>query len=348
MLWWSVFTGLTAAAAWLAGSVGVSVMTALLLMRLMVGLGEATTLPNSSKVVASWMPPRERGIGNSMFLAGGGVGGAISPPLIVWIMSAVGWRWSFVICALPGIPLALIWWWYSRDHPQQHPNVNAAELAVIQSAAPSVDFQIDEVSRGERGWLRTPSIWMLVISYGFQGYVVYIFYTWFYLYIVTVRGFGLLRASYWSSIPFIAVALMTPLGGFVSDKLSVILGKCWSRRITVFLGTGGAGVLLLLGARIRHAPTAIILLGLAAGCGAFAVVNWWASINDISPAKSGTLSGVMNTAGNLGGMISPVLTQRIAASFGWVRALDFAAAVIFCAGALWFFIRPSTPVSRTP
>jgi ACS family glucarate transporter-like MFS transporter len=72
-------------------------------------------------------------------------------------------------------------------------------------------------------------------------------------------------------------------------------------------------------------------------------VSWWASINDISSAYSGTLSGIMNTAGNIGGMVSPVLTPWIAARFGWIRTLDFAAAVIFCAGALWFFIRRSTP-----
>lgn len=345
MLWWSAFTGLTAVAGWLAGSVGLSVMAGLLFMRFMVGLGEATTLPNSSKIVACWMAPLERGIGNSMFLAGGGVGGAISPLLVVWMISKVGWHWSFAICALPGIPLALIWYWYSRDRPEQHPQVNAAELAIIHPFVSSADCQIDRVPTTELSWAGDLNIWMLVISYGFQGYVVYIFYTWFYLYIVTVRGFALLRAGYWSSIPFISVALMTPLGGFVSDKLSVVLGKGWSRRATVLLGTCSSGVLLLAGARIHHAPTAIVLLGLAAGCLAFAVVSWWASVNDISAAKSATLSGVMNTAGNIGGMISPILTPWIAENFGWVRALDFAAGVVFCAGALWLFIKPSASPS---
>jgi ACS family glucarate transporter-like MFS transporter len=163
-------------------------------------------------------------------------------PLIAWIMSAWGWRWSFVICAVPGIPLALIWWWYGRDHPQQHPHVDAGELALIQAAAPAprVGLQIPQAPAAGGVWLRDRSVWMLVIGYGLQGYVTYIFYTWFYLYIVTVRGFDVLRAGYWASTPFVAVALMTPLGGFAADKLPIIVGERWGRRAAVFLGTGSA------------------------------------------------------------------------------------------------------------
>jgi ACS family glucarate transporter-like MFS transporter len=335
VLWWSLFTALTAAAPRLADLAGVGLLPGFLFVRFLVGAGEAASLPNCNKVIASWMPAHERGTGNSIFLAGVGVGGAISPPLIAWIMSAWGWRWSFVICGALGVPLAVFWWRYGRDRPEQHPHVDGSELASIQ---PPTATAARGVAAPWRAWARDRSIWMLLISYALQGYVTYVFYTWFYLYIVAVRGFDVQRAGFWASAPFIAVALMTPLGGLASDKLPSMAGTRWGRRLAVFLGTGSAGVFLFAGARIQHASTAVILLGLAAGGTAFAIVNWWATVNEMSPTNSGTLAGVMNTAGNIGGVISPILTPWIATRFGWISALDFAAAVILCAGACWLFL----------
>jgi ACS family glucarate transporter-like MFS transporter len=342
VLWWSVFTALTAAAPRLAELAGIGLLPGFLVVRFLVGAGEAASLPNCNKVISCWMPPHERGTGNSIFLAGVGVGGAISPPLVAWIMSVRGWRWSFLTCGALGVPLAAFWWWYGRDRPQQHPHVNASELALIHPAAAA---SAHGALAPWRAWMRDRNVWMLLISYALQGYVTYVFYTWFYLYIVAVRGFDVLRAGFWASTPFLAVALLTPLGGLASDKLPSIAGTTWGRRLAVLLGTGSAGALLVAGARMHHAPPAVILLGLAAGCTAFAIVNWWATVNEISPTHSGTLAGAMNTAGNIGGVLSPILTAWIATRFGWVRALDFAAAVILCAGACWLLLGPHRPAA---
>src|SRR5260370_27828330 len=131
--WWSAATALTAAAPWLVGLTLVSPMAAFFLMRLLVGVGEAAALPNCNRTVALWMAPSERGLGNSLFLAGIGVGGAISQPFIATLMVHLGWRWPFVICGMLGLPLVTLWWWYGRDVPEAHPAVNAAELALIRS-----------------------------------------------------------------------------------------------------------------------------------------------------------------------------------------------------------------------
>jgi ACS family glucarate transporter-like MFS transporter len=53
------------------------------------------------------------------------------------------------------------------------------------------------------------------------------------------------------------------------------------------------------------------------------------------------VGGLLNTGGNFGGSISPLLTPLIAQHFGWVHALDVAAAVSVCAALLWLTVAPS-------
>lgn len=335
VLWWSLFTALTAAAKMMASVFSLSLLTSFCMLRFLVGVGEAASMPSCNRVVAFWIPANERSLGNSLFLAGIGVGGGISPPLVAWIMSHWGWRSAFVLSGIIGLPIAMLWGWYGRDRPSQHKGVNATELAIIGSAPDNQSY-----SSTLKPHLKNVNLWILVVSYFLQGYVTYIFYTWFYLYVVTVRHVSILQSGYWASIPFIAVALMTPLGGLFSDRIIRILDYPWGRRLPVLLGTTASAVLLSSGARTESAPMAIVSLGLAAGFVAFSIVNWWASINELSVKNSATLSGIMNTAGNIGGVISPILTPWIAARFGWIRALDFAAVVIFVTGLLWLLLRP--------
>jgi ACS family glucarate transporter-like MFS transporter len=338
--WWSVFTALTALAPGIGHLSGLGLLGGFFTMRFLVGVGEAAALPNCNKTVAQWMSPSERGIGASLFLTGIGFGGAISQPLIATLMAHLGWRWPFALCGLLGAPVFLVWWWYGRDCPESHPRVNPAELAYIRRDTKSPSQP--EKSYGSfklAPFLGERTLWALLLSYFLQGYVIYIFYTWFYLYVVTVKGFNIQTGGLWASAPFIAVAVTTPLGGLASDACVRRFGYAWGRRVPAIAGTFGSGFLLIAGARVAQAQLAVILLGLAAGSLNFALTNWWATINDISPGNSGTLSGIMNTAGSLGGVVSPMMTPWIAGRFGWTHALDFAAAVVMSAGVLWLLIR---------
>jgi MFS transporter, ACS family, glucarate transporter len=331
--WWSVFTALTPVAPWAAHLPFVGLVGAFCVVRFMVGAGEAAAFPNCNRVVGMWMAPSERSLGNSLFLAGIGVGGAVSQPVVAFLMVRVGWRWPFLLCGLLGLPMILVWWWYGRDRPEDHPRVNAAELAIIRrGAAAGVACKLGP-------FLRDRSLWALLASYFLQGYVIYIFYTWFYLYLVAERGFSAQAGGLWASVPFVAVAFTTPLGGMLSDRSVRRFGRTWGRRLPVIGGTLCSGLLLVAGGRAPQSEVAVVLLGLAAGSLNFALPNWWAKVNDISPGDSGKLSGLMNTAGGLGGVVSPVMTPWIAGRFGWIRALDFAAVIVVAAGLLWLWIK---------
>lgn len=344
ILWWSLFTGLTALAGDLPPARWLGLAWSFILFRFLVGVGEAPALPSANRLVGLWMAPRERGLGNGIFIAGLGLGSAAAPPLIVWIMEHWGWRASFWVTGLLGLPLLLLWAYYGAGRPEDHPRVNAAELSWIRGDAQAAPSAVECAPIPWRSILSDSSIWSLVVSYALAGYTTYIFFTWSFLYIVNVRKLPLANARLWAMAPFLAMTLFAPVGGYVSDLAVCRWGKRWGRRVPVIFGTTLAAALLVAGSRADCARLAVALLALAAGALSLAIPNWWATTVDISPQFAGSLAGLMNTLGNLGGVISPTLTPYLAGRFGWVVALEFAAGVALLSGLLWLFVYPDRPL----
>lgn len=335
IIWWSLFTALTSAAPDIPLRKWFGIAGSFWIVRFLIGVGEAPALPNTNRMVGRWMAVSERARGSSLFLGAVGIGGAFTPPLIAWIMTNWGWRLSFVVCGLLGIIVAALWHFRSTEAPEDHPSVNAEELLLISAhrKAPGI--------RGRFPWRRIvtgTSVPALLIANFMLGYVTYIFYTWFFLYLVNVRKMPLISGSYWSTAPFLAMLVGAPLGGTISDWMVRKLGHPWGRRTPVVTAAAASCLLLMTGSRMADPYQAVLLLAFAAGCNSVAAVSSWTLPNDLSDRHSGFLAGVLNTATNLGGALSPVLTPVLASRIGWVGALDVAAAQMLCIGLLWLLV----------
>jgi len=340
MFWWSLFTAMTALADKLPLVRWLGVGWSFIVVRFLIGVGEAPALPSANKVVGLWMAPEERALGNSIFIAGLGLGGAVAPPLVVWLMETWGWRTSFWVTGTLGLPLLLVWILVATNRPEEHRRVNAAELAWIRRGTVAADPPAHSASIPWRVILSHSSVWALVCSYFLAGYTGYVFFTWSFLYIVSVRKLPIAQAGLWTMAPFLAMAVLSPVGGYVSDWAVRRWDRRWGRRFSALLGMSLAALFLLTGSVIAQARLAIVLIALAAGFTGFATVNWWATTVDITRRYAGSVAGIMNTAGNLGGVISPTLTPYLAERFGWVIALGVAATAALLAGLLWFFVHP--------
>jgi len=341
IIWWSVFTALTAVAAILPLAAAIGALGSLLLVRFLVGIGEAAALPNFNRTVANWLAPHERGLGIGIAIGGIGVGSALTPPVTAWIMVNFGWQTAFYAAAILGLLVALAWFLYATDRPDEHPHVNAAELALIKGQPSEKESDAGPTST----WntiIRTPTVWWLVLSYSCLGYVAYVYMSWFYLYLVNVRGFGVLRGALFASGPFVAMAIFCPLGGWVTDRLVARWGINRGRALVGGAGMVLAAVSIVLGAFTESPYAAIALLSLGAGWLYFPVGAYWSSTVDISKRHAGTLSGLMNTGANLGGVLSPILTPWLAQQAGWSVALGFAACVALVGGLLWSKIKPDS------
>ena len=354
VIWWSIFTALTAIAPTLHLANFIGIMGSLMVVRFLIGIGEAAALPNFNRSVANWHPPQERGLGIGITIGGIGIGSALTPPVTAWIMVNYGWQTAFYAAGLLGLAIALLWYWYATDFPRQHPHVNEAEAAIIEGKSlkvPISPLPSREKGQGEGGnhqpdtvpWkaiLTTPTVWWLTLSYTCLGYVAYIYMSWFYLYLVNVRGFAILQGAFIASAPFIAMTIFCPLGGWVTDRLAEKYGINWGRASVGGTGMILAALFIIIGANVEAPYVAIGFLSLGAGWLYFTVGPFWSSTTDLSKPHAGTLSGIMNTGANLGGTLSPTLTPWIADSYGWPVALGLAAGIAFIGGLCWFMIRP--------
>lgn len=306
-----------AATAWMAGA-GASV-AALLGARFALGVAEAPTFPAAAQAISRALPAAQRGRANGLVVAAVGLGSAIAPPLISFLMVRLGWRTALMISSLPALAVGLGWLWIRQrtEPPAQTDRVTA----------PS-------------GPPQPRSFLLLTLSYSLQGYVGYIFVFWFYLYLVDVRHFDLLRGALFGSLPWLLSIVSIPLGGWLFDRIPI------DRRVIPIGGLAGSGVFIAVGAHTQHAYLAAVCLALATALVLSVEGPFWATMTSVAGERSGVGGGVMNMGSNLGGLISPALTPVLAASIGWEGALLVSAVLAIVAAVLWLWIQP--PAGQTP
>jgi MFS transporter, ACS family, glucarate transporter len=370
VVWWGIFTAITA-------SVPLSLASAfaiLLLARFSLGVGEAVMYPGSSQFVARWVPTYERGFANGLIFAGVGVGSAASPPLVTYILIHHGWRYSFWMCALIGLAVGLVWFLASRDTPDQHLLVSPSELATIRSGLTLGDSSgldvgarfgatppTSESSSGDPfavapsrntkksvPWaviLSNASVWAITLSYFCYGYVAWIFFAWFFVYLARVRGMNLKASAFYGTLPFFAMAIGCALGGLLADYLTKRVSRRIGRCGVAVLGVGLTAVFLAFGATVSSAALASVILAGGAGALYLSQSSYWAISADIGGHFSGSVSGFMNMGCQFGGALTSFLTPFIALHFGWTASFLVAAALSVFGSLAWLFVDPDRPLT---
>ncbi|MBI1791514.1 MAG: MFS transporter, partial [Acidobacteria bacterium] len=205
--WWSLFTSITGLA-WNAASMAV--------FRFLFGIGEAGACPIATRSLSRWMLPAERGFAQGLTHAGSRLGAALTPPLVVALMTAYGWRRTFVVFGALGLAWALAWFWYYRDTPGEHRGVNAAELALIQNTLGG-ERSRTSASVPWRTILSIRALWNLCVPYFCYAYCISVYLDWFPSYLKEHRGFNLTEMGFYSSLPLLAGTAGDLLGGWISD-----------------------------------------------------------------------------------------------------------------------------------
>ena len=338
VLWWGAFTALTAA-------ISPRLPHALLLVilvRVALGMGEAVVYPASNHFVARWIPVAERGKANGWIFAGVGAGAGLTPPLLNWIIQHFGWRASFWFSALIGVLVGTIWFLIARDTPEEHPLVTKEELTKIE-AGRSTDLALNAPSTNTLPWqalVLNRNVLAMTLSYFSFGYVAWIFFSWFFIYLAQVRKLDLKSSALYSMIPFLAMTACCLLGGAITDALTrrygLRLGRCGIATFALAL----TSVFLVLGPRAQSPQLASIILAGGAGALYLAQSSFWSVSADISGKRSGMVSGVMNMGGQLGGAVTASLTPYIAGRYGWNAAFFVAATLALIGACLWLLIDP--------
>lgn len=349
VIWWGVFTALT-------GLVPADIAEALLLfviVRFLLGAGEAVIYPSANQFIARWIPVRERGIANGWIFAGVGAGAGLTPPLVTYIMIHYGWRSSFLVCSVIGFAVGAVWFFVARDTPGEHPRVSPEELKAIESGltlsslssassptkAASSSTQAPALVPWRRVF-RSKEIIAVTISYFCYGYVAWIFFSWFYRYLAKVRGLDLKTSAVYSMLPFLAMLVACLAGGVVNDRLTKWKGARVGRCILAAFAIALAGVFIALGSQVKSARLASVVLAGGAGALYLSQSSFWSLTADVAGASSGSVSGFMNTGNQIGAAITASLTPWIAMRYGWTASFLVAAALCFLGATCWLVVNP--------
>nr|WP_281396604.1 MFS transporter [Sphingomonas kyeonggiensis] len=301
-VWWSFFTAITAVCRnfWQLAAA-----------RFLFGLGAAGAYPNMTGVLYRWLPARERARGQGVIWAASRFGGALAPLLLVPANKHLGWQAVFVLLGVIGAVWALAWWKWFHDKPAEQPGITAAEVAEIGS-----DEHAGHSGTPWKQLFGLPQLWLISIAYLFYAFGSWFFFGWFPTWMVKGAGFTVDEMGLYGSIPFLLGVVGNLAGGVLCDRLAARIGNRNAYRLiasTCLVGTAA----LLVAMSLATSKLAIVLLAGAA----FMVMDLmlpaaWAMCMSIGGRYGGTASGVMNTAGNLGGFVCSVAFGYVVAATG--------------------------------
>jgi ACS family glucarate transporter-like MFS transporter len=331
VVWWSAMTAATGITAGFASLVAV---------RFAFGAGEAGTFPSMARAYSRWLPARERGRAFGLALMTAALGGAATQPLVVALLRWIHWRHTFALFGVVGVLWACAWWWWFRDDPRAHTGVNTGELQLIAHDPPAHHGPVPW-----RAMARSRSMAAVCLMYGFAIYGWYFYITWLPTYLLRERGFDLAAVGWLAALPLLSIAAGVVAGGWTSDLLARRWGVRRGRRAPGLFGLPLAALAVAAAMSTGQPLAAGILLAAAAGLAALGVSPAWAVCLEIGGWHAGVVSGAMNTFGNLGGALSPIVVGWCLQRWGsWDASLLSVAVCYLLAALCWLAIDPAEPI----
>jgi MFS transporter, ACS family, glucarate transporter len=341
-----VLIGLVAFAATLATPLaplalgGTLLFAALLAAQFVLGAAQAPIFPVSAGVFETWFVPLQWPLVQGVQSLGLGIGAALAPPLIAWLMSFFGWQRALIWTALPALALIGGWAWYGRNTPAEHRAVGAAELAELGAHARA---EVDAAISWRRLWLllRDRDLAVLTVSYVCMNYTFYLLANWCFLYLVQERHVTVLESGWLAGMPPLAAGLGAGIGGKLASVFAARYGTRRGLRLVPLVSLPAAGLLLLAAMNAGSAYLAVIALALSFGSIELNEGPYWAAGMHLGGADTMAATGLMNTGGNLGGLIATPIVAYLSAAHQWTAAFILGTGFAMTSAALWLLVDPT-------
>ena len=326
---------LTAGAPWFAAA-GVMFVT-LLLARSLLGVAQAALFPITAGAIRLWFPVGAWATFQGLIVTGLWLGAATATPLIAWLMQGYGWQWALVMTSLPSLLLVTLWYGFARDRPKQHPRVSAGELAELAGNPPD-DAAAPLTAKRVIRVLADPQILRISASYFLMSMVFYLVYFWSFLYLVQERQLSVLESGWLASLPFVVAALAAAAGGRLADHFRARFGDRVGMRIVPLVALPCAAAFLYLTVTLANPYWAVTSLCFGFACVEVNEGSFWGATMRLAPSDTMAATAVLNTGGNLGGVVATPIFAALSAGQGWGAVFAMGAAVAVAASLLWLTI----------
>ena len=292
--WWSIAAMLHAAT---SSFFGFSVV------RFLLGTAESANFVAAQKVAAEWFPPKDRGTLNGLVQAGTVTGAVITPPLVIWMADRWGWRSAFLVTGALGLLWAIAWFWFYHL-PENHPNITADELKLLQADEALTPSPSPTSSPSWLSYFRYPQTWGLLLARVISDPVWWFYLFWLPKYLTEQQGLSEKRMSFVVWIPYLISDIGSVLGGWYSGKLIARKFSTVASRKLVMLVSAllmPLGLFLLLK---PSTPLSLLLISLVLGAHSAWKTNLVTLTVDIFPRNVvATVHGIVATGGGIGGAI---------------------------------------------
>jgi MFS family permease len=335
VLWWSFFT---------AAMGSIWNLTSLAVTQFLFGAGEAGCFPNLTKTFTTWLPAQERVRAQGIMWLSARWGGAFTPPLVAIVMTLVGWRHAFQLFGCLGVVWAVVFYRWYRNNPLDNPKLNQAEREIVRQASANAR------PHGDVPWAKffaSRQVWMICAQYFCLSYGWYFYITWLPTYLRESRHMNLQNAALFGIAPLFMGGLGNPASVFVANRIAPRVGSmAQTRRIMAYIGFTGASAFLLLSTRMNEPAMAVLAIGLASFSNDLVMPGAWSACMDVGGKNAGSLSGMMNMCGNIGGALSPLVIGYILywTDNNWNMTFYVSAAIYLMGIICWAFLDPVTPL----
>lgn len=318
----------------------------MLATRLALGAGEAASFPTSAKVVRQWFPASERGLATAIFNAGSFAGPAFSAPLVAWLLLKEGWRVSFMITGSLGFIWVALWLLLFRKPsecswlPEEERNYILSQTdSKGKAAAPPKGTLLRLMGR--------KTMWGLFLTQGCCAYTMLLFLFWLPSYLVQSRHMSLVKASWFTSVPYVFAVALGLFIGKLSDTLltheAIRQGK---RRTLLMVFIMFSGVVLLTN-MVANEYVLLLLISISLACISSALSLNIALTNDLvwNPQMLGIAVGFLILGGNIFGSLVPIITGYIVKCTGSFDYAFYLAGFLLFVAALICFTMTRSPLN---
>jgi sugar phosphate permease len=329
---------------WSLASVGVIWLTsgwALAAVRAALGLSQAGAYPVLNKMTRNWFPLAGRTSVQGTIAAMGRIGAACSPLILAWLLMGklhLPWRSALLILAAPGLVLGAAFWLLVRNRPRDHPWSNDAEQKLVEAGEPA------PLPAGQRKALLRDGATLfavtMLLAYSFAStFQDQLYVYWIPLYLTDGHKLSEENMGWLAPWPLLGGAFGSVLGGWLNDAL-IRAGwpRRWVRSGVALTGKTVAAGLVLLSVFAGDAVTAMLLLAAARSFGDWSLATQWGAITDMAGRGAGTVFGLVNTAGALGGFLAGPVLGQLKDRYGWEGLFLGVAALCLVSALTWLFI----------
>ena len=321
----------------------------LVLTRLGLGIGESAVFPSGNGVIREWAPAKERGLTATLFVAGSYAGPAFGAALLGWVVSSYGWRAGFYVAGAVGLICWAVWMLVYR-RPEEARWISTAERQKILTERNdgALGAAKDRKSLSILGLLRSQSLWGIALAHGCGIYSQYLYLTWLPTYLIDVRGMTIMKAGFYTGLPYFAAALINGVLGLISDRSlsQAALGLGQRRYLLAALKIVSAVILLI--PFVDSTISVMVLLTISLSALAGAIGLHFALMHDLlrNPDNAGKASSIVVLGGNLFGAAAPIVTGYVVANTGSYNGAFAVAGLLLILGAALLLLMARKPIDQ--